>query len=112
MRRLSVAAGLWLVILALLLGALATLALADDCSGYTTYCGYWFDTCCQRGCTDITWGPEYDDGCFELYVQVGPMWYPGACHKYKKTAASYDCPDPEPPCTKTRWWFEIWGTCD
>ena len=112
MRKLSVATMLWLVLLALVLGVLASLALADDCSGEHQYCGSWYDTCCARGCTDVTLGPPGHRARNSSRPPLGPMWYPGACHKYKKTATSYNCPDPIPPCTKTRWWFEIWGTCD
>ncbi len=112
MRRLSVAIMLWLVLLALVLGVLAQLVLADDCSGEHQYCGSWYDTCCARGCTDVTLGAWQWDYCYELYIQVGPMWYPGACTRYKKTAEYYNCPDGEPPCTLTKWEFEIWGECD
>ena len=113
MKKLKAAMAIWLVILALVLLVIASIALADDCTGTTTYCGTWADTCCTRGCTGITWWPtEVEVTCFELMIPVGPMQYPAACTKFKKTARYYSCPDELPACTKTRWELDLFGFCD
>ena len=112
MRRLCVAIMLWFVLLALVLGALAPLALADDCTGTHWLCGTWYDTCCARGCTVTEYWPEQHVECFELMIPVGPMQYPAACHKYLKTAKYYTCPTQEPPCTVSRWYLDLFGYCD
>ncbi len=113
MKKLTTAAAIWLVLLALVVLAIASIALAEDCTGTTQYCGSWANTCCTRGCTGITWEYQTEQiQCFELMVPVGMMQYPAACRKYKQTALYYSCPDELPACTRTWWWLEIWGFCD
>ncbi len=112
MRRLSVATMLWFVLLALVLGVLAQLVLADDCTGTHWLCGTWYDTCCARGCSVEYWDPiDFQISCHEVDINVGYVTYTGKCVEYRDTANQYTCPTQEPPCNRTHWWFWPMESC-